>query len=123
MQLTTRQARNMAILVTVGIFVVMLVAIGVGQLRRDEARMEDRRSATSCELTQAMADDIMVDYLRAHQAEDTTRMTKLRSGTISTYPGCAPAVYSALGNWMDAVNRGDQAAMTRADEQLITALR
>lgn len=125
MEKLTRQARNRAILLTLGIFVVMLFAIGIGQQRRDQARAAAPAQLTgySCKITKAVALDIMNVYTLANALEDTGRMTKWRYGLMQEFPGCSPALYGAMANWMDAESRGDKDSRSAAEDQLLDILR
>lgn len=108
-------------LIAIGLFVVLLVAIGAWQQRQDEARMQERRAAP-CALSQPLVEDGMVSYLRAHAAGDAAQKEALRERLLP-YTACAPGVHTALDIWLRAVDADNQEGMTAADERLITAFR
>ncbi len=69
-----------------------------------------------------LAEDLMVEYLRAHTAGNAAMMGELRRlADQMEMPDCARAAKGAMLSWMTAVDEGDQAGMTAADERFLLA--
>ena len=88
----------------------------------DSQREQSSSSTSSCQLSQALVDELMVGYLQAHAVGDVPTMASLRV-RLERHTQCSSPAHSAVLGWTRAVLADDQAGMTMHDEYLIKAIR
>lgn len=107
--------------ILIGLAVLYALARGGGNERAS-------RPAVDCEVVAAehkdIAEDLMVEYLRAHRTGNATMKAGIRDlAPDIEWPSCASAAGPAMRSWMDAVDADNQAGMTAADERFLNAFK
>lgn len=120
-----RQSGNRQALLVIALFVIVLL-IMMAMFDNGDSSSSRGSSRENCAVLAAehkeVAEDLMVEYLAAHRSGNATMKAGIRDLVPQIdFPSCAWSAGSAMRDWMNAVDRDDQAGMTAADNRFLDA--